>query len=77
MSTLKHFLEDDVKNQARVNQVYFIGTLLQEKVENRIFLKLDSRYADYFTEYSSYFGRSLIPLIYMYEMTNSGKLFAD
>ena len=40
-------------------------------------MKLDSRYADYFTEYSKYFGKSLILLKSMYGITNSGKLFAD
>ena len=42
-----------------------------------MFLKLDSRYADYFSEYSSYYGRDFIVLKSMYGMTNSGKLFAD
>ena len=40
-------------------------------------MKLDSIYADYFPEYSNYFGRALVLLKYMYGMTNSGKLFAD
>ena len=40
------------------------------------FLKLDSRYADYFPEYSSCFGRALRLIKSMYGMTNSGKLFA-
>ena len=40
-------------------------------------MKLDSRYADYFPENSSYFGRALILLKYMYRMTNYRKLFAD
>ena len=35
------------------------------------------RYADYFPEYSQYFGRALKILKYMYGMTNSGKLFDD
>ena len=39
-------------------------------------MKLESRYADYFPEYSNYFGKSLILLKSMYVMTNSGKLFA-
>ena len=41
------------------------------------FVKLDSRYVDYFTEYSNYFGRAFILLKYIYVMTNYGKLFAD
>ena len=40
-------------------------------------MKLDSRYAGYFSEYSGYFGRSLRLLKYMYGMNKSGKLFAD
>ena len=40
-------------------------------------MKLDSRYADYFPEYSNYFVRALRLLKSMYIMTNSGKLFAD
>ena len=39
-------------------------------------MKLDSRYADYFLKYSSYFGETLRLLKYMYGMTNYGKLFA-
>ena len=35
------------------------------------------RYADYFPEYSQYFGIALKLLKSMYGMTNSGKLFAD
>ena len=40
-------------------------------------MKLDSRYADYFPEYSKYFGRALRLLKSVYGMTNSGKLFFD
>ena len=50
---------------------------MQAKVKNRAFVKLDSRYADCFTEYSNYFGRALVLLKSMYGMTNSGKLFSD
>ena len=45
------------------------------KVKNRVFVKLDSRYADYFTEYLNYSGRSLRLLKSMYGMTNSGGYF--
>ena len=51
MRNLKCFLVDAVKHKARVNQLYFIGAFLQAKVKNRVFVKLDSRYADYFPEY--------------------------
>ena len=42
----------------------------------RVFVKLDSRYADYFTEYSSYFGRALRLMKSMYVMTYYRKLFS-
>ena len=48
MSTLKYFLADTEKHKARVHQIDFIGALLQAKVKNRVFVKLDMRYADYF-----------------------------
>ena len=50
---------------------------MQAKVKNRVFVKLGSRYADYFPEYSNYFGRALILFKSMYGMINSGNLFAD
>ena len=65
------------KHKAIIHQFYFVGALLQENVKNRVFVKLDSRYVDYFPEYSKYFGRALILLNSVYGMTNSGKLFAD
>ena len=77
MSALKYFLVDSIKNKAGLNQLGFIGALLQEKVKNKLFMKLYSRYAYYFTEYLIYFGRSLRLLKYMYRMTNYGKLFTD
>ena len=49
MRTLKYFLADAAKHKARVNQLDFIGALLKAKVKNRVFVKLDMRYADYFT----------------------------
>ena len=77
MRTLKDFLADAAKHKARVHQLYFIGAFLQAKLNNRVFVKLDIRYTDYFPEYAQYFGRALILLKSMYGMTNSGKLFAD
>ena len=50
---------------------------MQAKVKNRVFVKLDIMYTDYFTEYANYFGRALRFLKSMYGMTNFGKLFAD
>ena len=77
MRTLKYFLSDATKHKSRVYQFYFIGALLQAKVNNRVFVKLDSRYTYYFPEYSNYFGRALRLLKSMYGMTNYGNLFAD
>ena len=77
MRNLKYFLADAAKHKARVHQLDFIGAFLQAKVKNRVFVKLDMKYADYFPEYAQYFGRALKLLKSMYGMTNSGKLFAD
>ena len=49
MRDLKYFLVDAVNHKARVYQLDFIGALLKAKVKNRVFVKLDSRYAYYFT----------------------------
>ena len=76
MRTLKYFLVDAAKHKARVHQLDFIGAFLQAKAKNRVFVKLDIRYTDYFPEYAQYFGRALKLLKSMYGMTNSGKLFA-
>ena len=62
MRTLKYFLADATKHKARVHQLYFIGSFLQSKVNNRVFVKLEIRYTYYFPEYAKYFGRSLILL---------------
>ena len=77
MRTLKYFLEDDVKYKASVHQLDFFVTFLQKKVKNRVILKLDIRYADYFQNIQIIFGRDLGLLKSMYVMTNSGKLSAD
>ena len=71
------FLADATKHKEIVYQLYFIGALLQAKVNNIVFVKLDIRYKDYFSEYSKYFGRALRLSNSIYGMTNSGKLFAD
>ena len=47
LGLLNNYLADAIKNKARVNQLYFIGEFLQAKVKNRVFVKLDSRYAEY------------------------------
>ena len=77
MRTLKYFLADAAKHKARVHQLDFIGAFLQAKVKNRVFVKLDKRYADCFPAYSQYFGRALNVFKSMYGMNKSGKLFAD
>ena len=77
MRTLKYFLADAAKNKARVHQFDFVGAFLQAKVNNRVFVKLDIRYTDYFPEYAEYFGRALRLLKSMYGMTNYGKIFSD
>ena len=77
MRTLKYFLADAAKHKSIVHKLYFIGAFLQAKVKNRVFVKLDIRYADYFPEYAQYFGRALKILKYMYGMTSSGKTFSD
>ena len=48
MRTLTYFLADAAKHKARVHHIDFIGAFLQAKVKNRVFVKLDMRYADYF-----------------------------
>ena len=48
MRNLKYFLADAAKHKARVHQLDFIGALLQAKVKNRVFVKLDLWYAAYF-----------------------------
>ena len=65
------------KHKAGFCQLDFIGVFLKAKDKNRVFVKLYSRYSYYFTEYSNYFGGSLILLNSMYGMNNSGKLFSD
>ena len=56
MRTLKYFLADVAMHKAKVFQLYFIGAFLQAKVKNRVFVKLDSRYAYYllYYKYASY-----------------------
>ena len=70
-------MEDAANHKARVYQLDFIEEFLKEKVKNRVFVKLDSRYADYFPEYPNYLGRDLRLLKSIYGMTNSGELFSD
>ena len=48
MRTLKYFLSDAVKDKERLHQLDFIGAFLKAIDKNRIIVKLDSRYTDYF-----------------------------
>ena len=48
MNNLKSLLADAAKNKARVHKLNFNGKLLQAKVKNKLFVNLDSRFADYF-----------------------------
>ena len=77
MRTLKYLFADAVNHKARIHQLDFIGAFLQAKVKNGVFVKLESRYADYFLKYPNYFGIALRLLKSMYSKTNSGKLFDD
>ena len=52
MRTLRYFLAYVTKHKAIVHQLYLIGEFLQEKLKNRVFVKLDIRYTDYFLEYA-------------------------
>ena len=52
ISTLKYFLEDAAKRNAKVHQLDFIGAFLQAKVKDRVFVKLDIRYTYYYPEYA-------------------------
>ena len=77
MKTLKYLLADKTKHKVGVHKLDLIRALLQAKVKNTVFVKLDSGYADYFPDYSKYFGRALILLKYMYGMTNYRNLISD
>ena len=60
-----------------VKQFHFIGEFTQANVKNIVFVKLDSRYEEYFPEYFNYFGRPLRLNKTMYVMNTYGKLFYD
>ena len=72
MKNLKYFLADATKHKTIVHQLGFIGSFLQVKVKNRVFVNFDIRYTDYFTEYAKYFGIALRLLKFAYGITNSG-----
>ena len=58
---LKYFLSYASKNKSKVHQLDLIGAFLWANVKHRIFLKLDSRYGEYFPKYCNYFGKLLRP----------------
>ena len=55
---LKYFLVYANKHKARVQQLYFIESFLQNKLKNIVFVKLYSIFTDYFPEYLKYSGRA-------------------
>ena len=59
MRTMKYFLVYSAKHNSRVQQLYLIRAFQQAKIKHRVFVKLDSRYREYFPEYVNYFGRTL------------------
>ena len=77
MRTLRYFFEDASNHKIIVHQLDFIGAFIQFNVKHRVFVKLDSRYGEYFPEYFNYFGRPLRFKKSMYDITNPGRLFSD
>ena len=52
MRTLQYSLADASKHKSRVHQLDLIREFLQAKVKNRVFVKLNIRYTDYFPKYA-------------------------
>ena len=77
MRTLKYFLSDDSNHKPGLQQLDFIGSFIQANIKHIVFVKLDSRYGEYFPEYANYFRRLLRPKKSIYEMNNYRNLFAD
>ena len=48
MWTLRYLLKYDSKHKSRVHPFYFIGAFIQANIKYRDFVKLDSRYGEYF-----------------------------
>ena len=48
MKSLKHFFSDTVNHKERLHQLDFIEEFFLAKVKNRVFVNLDSLYAEYF-----------------------------
>ena len=68
-------MEPNIK-QEFINYISLVHSC-KAKVKNRVFVKSDIIYTDFFPEYAKYFGIDLSLLKSMYGMNNSEKLFAD
>ena len=77
MSYLKYFLLYATKRKARVHQLGFIGAFIQANIKHKVFLKLDSRYVEYFPWHDKYFERTMRLKKSMYGMTNPRNIFSD
>ena len=64
------------KNKAIIHQLDFSESFLQANVKHGSFVRLYSRYREYFPEYCNYFGRPLRLKKSMYGINIPGKIFA-
>ena len=53
---MKYFFKNANKHKSRVHYLDFIVAFIQANVKHLIFVKLDSRYGEYFPKYANYFG---------------------
>ena len=60
MSSMNYLLTDSAKHNEIVNQLDYIGSFLQANIKHIFFVKLYSRYGEYFPEYGNYFVISLM-----------------
>jgi len=74
--TVKMFLALATSMKRRVKQGDFVGAYLQAKARNRIFVKLDPRYKEYFPDLAKWFGVPLRLKKCMYGVTFSGKFWS-
>ena len=59
MRTMKYLLAGDSNHKARLHELDLIISFLPANVKHRVFVKLESRYGEYFREYCNYFGKPL------------------
>ena len=52
---MKYFFADATKKKGKSSSIIFHWRILARKVKNKVFVNVDSRYTDYFPEYSKYF----------------------